>query len=220
MIYMPLIAAIYEPRIAAVTLLLVDFRLEHAVRDPGGPPLHLARGAADFRRHGGRGAGRHLGADRARPDRAALGASPILVLSLVPVLASGWRYHGAPRLPLTLGVGPVRGRRRRRGADRRPSGDRVLARAAAIRAVTLRANLMVFFMFCGVVLVASYGYAGPVHRADGDAVAAARRSLSDRRRHRLAHVPRRVGPLYRRIAYAIIALAALVSLPVLDPLLR
>ena len=28
-----------------------------------------------------------------------------MVLSLVPILASGWRYHGAPRLPITLGVG-------------------------------------------------------------------------------------------------------------------
>ena len=32
--------------------------------------------------------------------------------------------------------------------------------------------------------------------------------------------PRRVDVLYRRIAYAIIALAALLSLPVLDPILR
>ena len=28
-----------------------------------------------------------------------------MVLSCVPILASGWRYHGAPRLPLPLGVG-------------------------------------------------------------------------------------------------------------------
>ncbi len=47
-------------------------RVHHAVRHSGNPPLQLARGAAAVGRHGGRGAVRHLGAARARPDRAAL----------------------------------------------------------------------------------------------------------------------------------------------------
>jgi hypothetical protein len=87
-------------------------------------------------------------------------------------------------------------------------------------AVTLRANLMVFFMICGVVLVVSYAAQGLF---SGQTVAlslllgipylfgvgiGARffRAASDR--------------LYRRIAYLIIALAALVSVPLFDPLFR
>ncbi|HXL68416.1 MAG TPA: hypothetical protein VN930_06615 [Xanthobacteraceae bacterium] len=31
------------------------------------------------------------------------------VLSAIPVLAGGWRYHGQPKLPVTLAVGAVAG---------------------------------------------------------------------------------------------------------------
>ena len=33
----------------------------------------------------------------------------VLVLSLVPLLASGWRYHGRPTVSLSLGVGALSG---------------------------------------------------------------------------------------------------------------
>ena len=55
MVYMPLIAAIYDPRIAAVTILLVDFVSATPFAIPEVPPLHLARGRAALGRHGGRG---------------------------------------------------------------------------------------------------------------------------------------------------------------------
>ena len=74
------------------------------------------------------------------------------------MLASGWRYHGAPRLPITLGVGLFSG----------VSAGAVLIAGPPVilywlgggsAAKTLRANLMVFFMICDVLLVAIYGYA-------------------------------------------------------------
>jgi hypothetical protein len=218
MIYMPLIAAIYEPRIAAVTILLVDF--------VSATPFAIP----EFRRCTWREVG---------PLSVAMAAGlpigvwllialdPIvlrwliaaMVLSLVPVLASGWRYHGAPRLPMTLGVGLFSGV---------TAGAVMIAGPPVIlywlgggnSAKIVRANLMVFFMICDIILVAIFGFA----------------SLFEARPLALSlllGVPYLAGVglgsyyfhgtsdrLYRNIAYVIIALAALVSLPTLDPILR
>ena len=87
-------------------------------------------------------------------------------------------------------------------------------------AVTIRANLMVLFMICDVLLVAIFGY--------GNLFDARSLVLS-----LLLGAPFFVGmgigsrcfdgasdKLYRNIAYVIITLAALVSLPILDSILR
>ena len=87
-------------------------------------------------------------------------------------------------------------------------------------AKTLRANLMVFFMICDVILVAIYGFANLLE--------ARPLALSV-----LLGIPYLLGmgigsyffhgaseKLYRGIAYAIISLAALVSLPLFDSILR
>jgi uncharacterized protein len=84
----------------------------------------------------------------------------------------------------------------------------------------LRANLMVYFVFCGMTLIAVYGSQGLF---TGKLVAL---SL-------LLGIPYVIGvgagslffrgaseKLYRNVAYIIVALAALLSLPVLDPFLR
>jgi uncharacterized membrane protein YfcA len=137
----------------------------------------------------------------------------------VPVLWSGWRYHGAPRLPITLGVGLFSG----------VSAGAVLIAGPPVilywlgggsSAKTLRANLMVFFMICDVLLVAIFGYANLFEPRP--------LALSV-----LLGAPYLIGmgigarffhgaseQLYRAIAYVIITLAALVSLPVLDSILR
>src|SRR5215217_389425 len=70
MIYMPLIATIYDPRIAAVTILLVDL--------VSATPFAIP----EVRRCTWRE-----------------------VTPLAAAMASGWRYRGTPRLPITLGVG-------------------------------------------------------------------------------------------------------------------
>jgi uncharacterized membrane protein YfcA len=142
-----------------------------------------------------------------------------LVLSLVPILASGWRYHGAPRLPITLGVGVFSGI---------TAGSVLIAGPPVIlywlgggsSAKTLRANLMVFFMICDLLLMGIFGYEG-LFEARPLAL-----SL-------LLGVPYLVGMglgsyyfhgtsdrLYRAIAYVIITLAALVSLPIFDSIVR
>ena len=87
-------------------------------------------------------------------------------------------------------------------------------------ATTLRANLMVFFVFCGIILIAVYAVQGlftarlialallstPCYIAGVAIGSRSFRSASDR--------------LYRNVAYAICLLAAILSLPILDPILR
>lgn len=218
MIYMPLIAMIYEPRIAAVTILVVDFISATPFAIPElrrctwreVAPLSVAMAV-----------GLPLGV------WLLIVLDPIVlrwciaavVLSLVPVLASGWRYHGAPRLSLTLGVGLFSG----------VSAGAVLIAGPPVilywlgggnSAQTVRANLMVFFMICDVLLVAIFGFAN-LFEARALALSV------------LLGIPYLVGvglgshffkgtseQLYRGIAYVIITLAAVVSLPVFDAVLR
>jgi uncharacterized membrane protein YfcA len=218
LIYMPLIAAVYEPRIAAVTLLLVDFlsstpfavfelrrctwrevwpiSVAMAVTVPLGTYLLVVLDPIVLR-----------------------WIIAILVIGLVAVLMSGWRYRGPSSLPITTGVGMIAGV----GAGAAQiAGPPVILYwlSRGNNAVTLRANLMVFFLFCGVMLIVVYGAQG-LFTARSIAL-----SL-------MLGVPYIAGVglgsyffrgasdiLYRRIAYAICALAALLSLPMLDPILR
>ena len=218
MVYMPLVAAIYEPRIAAVTLLLVDFLSATPFAIPEMRrctwrevlPITLAM---------------IIGVPFGTWALIVLDpillrwAIAILVLSMLPLVASGWRYRGAPRLPITLGVGLFSGVSA--GAVQIAGPPVILYwLSGSSSAVTVRANLMVFFMMCGVALAAAYAYEG-LFTANSLAL-----SL-------LLGAPYIVGMgigsyffrgssdrLYRRIAHLVIALAALLSLPVLDPWLR
>jgi len=218
MIYMPLVAAVYEPRIAAVTILLVDFLCSTPFAIP------------ELRRCTWREV---LPLSAAMAVAVPLGtyllivldpivlrwAIAILVLGVVPVLALGWRYHGEPRMPITIGVGLFAGVSA--GAVQIAGPPVILYWLSGNNnAVTVRANLMVFFVLCGVALVISYAVEGlftaqtlalslllgiPYVAGVGSG-AYFFRGTSDR--------------LYRVVAHIIIALAALLSLPILDPILR
>jgi uncharacterized protein len=218
MIYMPLVAAVYEPRIAAVTLLLVDFLASTPFVFP------------EFRRCTWREV---LPISIAMAAAAPLGAYllvvldpivlrwiiAILVLGLLAVLISGWRYRGPSTLPITAGVGLVAGVGA--GAAQIAGPPVILYWLSRGNSATiLRANLMVFFLFCGIALIAVYSVQG-LFTAQSVAL-----SL-------MLGIPYIAGvgigsrffrgtsdQLYRRVAYAIVALAALLSLPLLDPILR
>jgi uncharacterized membrane protein YfcA len=123
LIYMPLVAAVYSPPVAAVTLLLID-----------------SFGAAPFAvRSFARCSWReilpiYIAAAVAVPfgTMALLVLDPtflrwciaIVILLLLGILASGWHYHGRPRLPLTTAVLRIR---RRRRTDRRARRHHLLA---------------------------------------------------------------------------------------------
>jgi hypothetical protein len=139
--------------------------------------------------------------------------------ALLPVLASGWRYHGRPRLPVTLGVGALSGL---------GSGAAQIAGPPVViywlgstdRVAIARANLMVYLMLAGAIGCLTYASHGLFTREAVTfsillgppyllAMAAGARwfhSTGD--------------AAYRRAAYIIIAFAALVSLPIFDSWFR
>jgi len=218
LIYIPLIAAIYEPRIAAVTLLVTDFSAS--------APFSVAQM-------------RHCNWREVSPVTfGALATIPlgvlaleyldplvlrwciaILVIGLLAVLASGWRYQVTPRVSTSLGIGLISGV---------STGAVQIAGPAAIiywlggpsSAPVIRANLMVYFMLLAIASFVIYFFRGlftadvllmsillfPVFVVSMTAGAWMFKGASEH--------------AYRRAAYIIIALSALVSLPLFDELIR
>jgi uncharacterized protein len=213
-IYIPLIAAVYSPRVAAVTLLLID-----------------TAGAAPF---AVRGFGHCTWREVLPMNIAAAIAVPIgtlallvidpvvlrwfiavMVLSLVAVLMSGWRYHGRPSLPVTAAVGLFSGFGS--GAVQ-IAGPPVLLYwlGTANNVVTVRANFLVYFLLLGLTSCAVYWWQG-LFAPELVALAillAIPFFLATTAGARYFHGAS--DALYRRIAYAIITLAALISLPLFD----
>jgi uncharacterized membrane protein YfcA len=218
LIYIPLISAIYEPRVAAVTLLLIDlvsstpFSIREFSRCNWREVAPITVVAALMTPVG---------------TLVLIFADPValrwiisgLVLTLLAVLASGWRYHGRPTLPAMAAVGTISGL---------GSGAVQIAGPAVIvfwlggrsDARTVRANLMVFFVLMGSASLVSYLAQGIVTAKSLVltlclgvpfvlALWAGVRSF-----HYASDTT------YRRIAYAIVAMSALVSLPLFDRFLR
>jgi uncharacterized protein len=218
LIYMPLVAAVYGPRIAAVTLLLIDTvgAAPYAVRACWQCswrevlPIYVAAAiAVPF----GTMALVILDPTLLRWFMA------ILVLSLLAVLMSGWRYHGKPRLPITIAVGLFSGFG---GGAAQIAGPTVIIYwlGTTNDVITVRANLLVYFLLLGLTLCADYYWQGlftpellalSLLLAIPFFVATAAGAVFFHGSSDL---------LYRRIAYLIIAVAGIISLPLLDPWLR
>jgi uncharacterized protein len=213
-IFIPLVAAVYSPRVAAVTLLVIDTlgtapftvrAFAHCTWREVMPMYVAAAIAVPF------------------GTLALLVVDPIvlrwfiafLVLSLVAVLMSGWRYHGRPSLPVTVGVGLFSGL----GAGAvQIAGPPVLIYwlSTANKALTVRANFLVYFLLLDLTSCAVYVWKG-VFTAEMLALSLllgipffAATAIGATFFHGSSDL------LYRRIAYGIIAAAAIVSLPVLD----
>ena len=192
LIYMPLVAAVYDPRVAAVTLLLIDFigAAPFAVRAVGQCtwrevlPIWIAAAIGDPVRHD-----------------ALLVVDPtilrwfiaLLVLALLGVLMSGWRYRGRPRLPVTLGVGLFSGFG---GGAVQIAGPAVIIYwlGGDNPAARVRANLLVYFLLTDAMLCVSYFVQDLFTAECGGAGAAAWRSLFRRDGSRRLLLSRRLGP--------------------------
>jgi len=213
-IYVPLIASVYSPRIAAVTLLLID-----------------TFGTAPFAVR----AFRHCTWREVTPMSIAAALSvpigalalriidpivlrwfiAILVLTLVGTLMSGWRYHGRPKLWITIGVGLFSGFGS--GAVQIAGPPVLIYWLGTTTAITtVRANFLVYFIFLNAMSIVVYfwqGFFTPELLMMALLLAIP---------FFLATVAGAYGfhgsseSLYRRIAYGIIVTAALVSLPVFD----
>lgn len=213
-IYVPLVASVYSPRVAAVTLLLIDTfgTAPYTVRAfarctwPEVAPMSIAAILAV-----------PVGALALRViDPVALRwFIAIMVLSLVGILMSGWRYHGRPKLPITIGVGLFSGFGS--GAIQ-IAGPPVLIYwlGTTTNVITVRANFLVYFIFLDAMSIAVYvwqGFFTPELLALA-LLLAIPFFLAASAGARLFHGAS--DSVYHRIAYAIILAAALVSLPVFD----
>lgn len=141
-----------------------------------------------------------------------------LVVALLALTMSGWRYGGEPRAATSVGVGGVAGFL---GGFGQISGPPVIALwvSGPHPPPVVRANLIVFFEVITASSFAAYVWHGLYTWEVGRLV--------------LLFVPvyaaalfigaalfRRAGGAYRSLVYALIALAAITSMPVFDGVLR
>jgi len=216
LIYVPLISAIYGPRLAVPTLLLIDticsfpFALK-AWPDCNWREVRVVMIAGVVGVPLGVAALVYVDALTLRWFIA------VLVLIAVVILASGWRYHGKPTTAASLGVGALAGF----GAGAVQIGAPPLLvywLGGQNSAVTVRANIMVYFLMQGVLTFLFYIYGG-LFTAQSLTIAL------------LLGVPFGIAVslgagwfhgtsdlFYRRLAYVIIAISGLVSLPLFDAL--
>jgi uncharacterized membrane protein YfcA len=146
----------------------------------------------------------------------------MIVALIVPMLAlmmSGWRYRGQPTALITVCVGSISGFFSGVAQVGGPPVVLYWLRNAG-KAVTTRANIILFFAISDVIITISYFAGGLLSRA-------------------IFLLALAIGPMFgiglwlgsqmfglaseetfRRICYALIALAALVSLPLFDGMLR
>lgn len=218
MIYVPLIGALYGPRFSVTTILLIDFICSLPFLVPALPhvrwreTLPLMTAAAITIPLGTLAL---LYVDPT-PMRWAIA---VIIVVFVLLLASGWRYHGSPRLPITLGVGAISGVLG--GATQIPGPPVILYwLGGAISAAAVRANLIAYFALFDLFSVAVYGWSGLLTNdvfwfgllmfvpflsgMAGGSMAFV--FVSDRN--------------YRNAAYIIILFAAISSLPLFDRFLR
>jgi hypothetical protein len=216
LIYMPLISALYGPKVAAATLLLIDtvcalpvsIRLiPHCNWREVGPVT--------------------IGGFIALPLGviALLHVDPlilrwciaVLVLVALGTLVAGWRYHGRPTFFISLAVGAVSGFC---GGALQIGAPPLLIfwLGGKNSAATVRANIMVYFIMQGALSCALYLYGGLITT---DVIVL---SLLMGPPFAIALVAGASwfhgtsDALYRRVAYLIIAFAGIAGLPLFDAL--
>ena len=218
LMFIPLASAIYEPRIATAAFLLIDFfctlplfvRVYPISNKREVWPLSLAAALTI-----------PLGAMFLRvvdPVHLRWGIAAIILL-LVSVLVSGWRLRHAASLPLTIGVGLISGFS---GGATQLVGPFAIIYWLGSKspAAVVRANLVVLFGLTGAVLCVAYFAQGlfPPPIVALSLLLAGPYVLSLFTGGYFFKGSSET--LYRRIAYAIVAAAALVSLPIFDGLVR
>jgi uncharacterized protein len=216
LIYIPLISALYEPRIAAASLLLIDtvFSAPFAIQ---------ARAHCNWREIAPVTVGALIGLPLG--VAALTFVNPLalrwliafLVFAALAALVAGWRYRGRPTSIAAAFTGMLSGI----GAGAAQIGAPPLLvfwLGGTNSAATIRANIMVFFLFQGVLSMIAYAYGGVFTPQT--------LSLSLLLSLPFA-VPLGIGArwflgssdeLYRRVAYVVITIAAFVSLPLFDAL--
>jgi uncharacterized membrane protein YfcA len=218
LIYIPLASAVYGPKLAAASFVLIDFFGTIPLAARAWPvcnkrevvPLGIACAVTI-----------PLGAlllIYLDPIWIRWGIA-VLILGLLAVLLSGWRYRGQASLPLTIGVGLFSGVT---GGATTLTGPIPIVYwlGSASGAAVVRANLIVFFLFTDGFVALVYWVQGLL-TAEAVMLALLTGLPFYFALAAGARLFRGASELtYRRIAYLIVAVAALVSLPVFDRVLR
>jgi len=218
LIYVPLIAAIYEPRIATVSFAIMDYVcvLPYALR-----AFPQARWREVLPAFAAALVTVPLGTmmqNAADPVVLRWGMA-VFVLTFVVLFAAGWRYPFKPSTLAATGAGALSGFA---GGATQMSGPPAILYwlGSPENAAVIRANLLVFLILLGMTLLANYSWHGlmtanpialavllwPAYIVALAVGARGFRGATDQS--------------YRRVAYVIVALAALTSMPVFDRLLH
>jgi hypothetical protein len=218
LIFIPLASTVVAPQVASPLLLITD-----AVLALGFIPDALRR--ADRREVSVMAVGAAIGIPLGtlllvRLDPLTIRWSiVVLATAMLALLISGWRYRGNPTPPLTFAVGGIAGVC---SGAAQTGGPAVVAYWLGSPATPpiVRANIILYFSISTAIAMVAYYFGGML------TLAVARLALI-------------VGPVYglglfvgarlfgiadegvfRRICYALIAVAVLVSLPLLDGVIR
>lgn len=218
MIFMPVASAFIDPRLAAATFLVMDEVVAL-------PMAVAAVRLCDWRTI--------LPAVIAGLATVPLGAAvlansdtntlrwgiSILVLALLALLISGWRYKGRPTIPISVGVGMTSGFL---SGVSQVAGPPVVAfwMSGPSPALVIRANLIVYFALASCGALAAFWWNGffTMEVARLLIVLMPANALALYLGARLFGFASEAT--FRRVAYTLVALAALGSLPALDGLLR
>lgn len=218
LVFMPVASAAFSPQLAAPVLLVTDFVL--------GLPLIVS-------------VLRHVRWRTVLPiAAAALVTSPIgayalargdplvlrwfisaIVFALLLLLVSGWRYRGEPRPLPSLGVGAVAGLL---GGIGQVSGPPVVVYwiSGPDTATVIRANLICFFAAISIASFAAYFWNGLFTADVGNLVLVVAPAYALALFVGARLFRRSDGNGYRPFAYAVIALAAVTTMPVFDAVFR
>ena len=218
LIFVPIASAVVGPRLAVPLLLIVDI-----VLTPG--LLPKAWRHADRSNVGVMAAGAVLGVPLGTYLLGHMEGTTIrwaivgVVVVLLALLMSGWRYHGRPHPSLTAAVGLTSGLF---SGAAQVGGPPVVAYwlGGNLTPQTVRANIVLYFAISSLLSVASYLVAGiltwetvQLSLIIGPAFAVGLFSGA-----RLFNLTNEV--VFRRICFSLIAAAAIIGLPVLDGVLR
>jgi uncharacterized membrane protein YfcA len=218
LIFMPLASAAVGPQLGAPILLVVDGIIQFGLLKNAWRQAYrrevavMALGAL---------VGIPLGASlltHLDPTDLRWGIS-ILTLAMLVLLMSGWRYHGRPTTRVTIGVGFAAGFL---SGIAQAAGPPVVAYwlGGQTSPVMVRANIILFFFCTSVVASLSYLVAGlfGVHVLVLAAITAPGYALGMYAGTRMFGLASEL--MFRRICFGLIAAAAIISLPMLDSILR
>lgn len=211
LIFMPLASALTGPKVASVALLLADMVMTAPMLRPA---WVKAKRHEVFTMLAGALIGVPVGtlALTHMPTGALRWGICLVVFAMLAMLASGWRYKGAPRTPLTVAVGGLAGLF---GGAAQLSGPPVVAYwlGGALPAAAMRASIVLYFGLSSLISLASY-HAGGLLVSKAFAVALIAGPaygigiFAGTRLFGLAS-----ETTFRRICLGLIAIAAVVGLP-------